>query len=135
MFRCITFMGLVALLGSLGCQSCPCDDAHFVPDVPRELSMVTHPTYTIAAPDILLVDAIRVVPLPPYKLSPMDAVAINVPKALPNEPLQGVFTIEPDGGVNLGASYGKVTIIDKTVDEAKVVLENHLKTTVGLTDP
>lgn len=138
MIRSMKSILLLMLVGTslvTGCQSCPCDDVSFVPDVPRELSMVTHPTYTIAAPDILLIDAIRVVPLPPYKLSPMDALAVNAPKALPNEPLQGIFPIEPDGSVNLGASYGKVSVVDKTVDEAKVVLENHLKTVVGLADP
>lgn len=119
-----------------GCHiSSPCDNVTSVPDVPRELAMVTHPPYTVAAPDILLVDAIRVVPIPPYKLNPLDALAISAPKALPNEPLQGVFPIEPDGAVNLGPSYGKVSVVDKTIDEARVILEQHLKAVVGLADP
>ena len=119
----------------MGCQTTPCDNVTFVPDVPRELQMVTHPPYTIAAPDVLLIDAIRVVPIPPYKLNPLDTLAINAPKALPNEPLQGIFPIEPDGAVNLGPAYGKVSVVDMTIDEARVVLEKHLKTVVGLADP
>ncbi|MBL8824791.1 MAG: polysaccharide biosynthesis/export family protein [Planctomycetia bacterium] len=119
---------------NLGCQSTPCDNVTCVPDVPRELSMVTHPPYTIAAPDILLIDAIRVVPIPPYKLSPLDTVSINVPKALPDQPLQGIFPIDPDGTVNLGPTYGKVSLVDKTVEEAREVLEKHMKDVVGLTD-
>lgn len=126
----------LAVLSFTGCQTTsPCDNVKCVPDVPRELSMVTHPPYTVAAPDILLIDAIRVVPIPPYKLNPLDSLAINAPKALPNDPLQGIFPVEPDGAVNLGPAYGKVSVVDKTIDEARVVLEQHLKTVVGLADP
>lgn len=125
----------VAPLLLAGCKCSPCDNVTSVPDVPRELSMVTHPPYTIAAPDILLIDAIRVVPIPPYKLNPLDALAVNAPKALPGEPLQGIFPVEPDGSINLGPSYGKVIVIDKTIDEARVILEQHLRTVVGLADP
>lgn len=128
-------MMAIASLMTTGCHSSPCDNVTSVPDVPRELSMVTHPPYTIAAPDILLIDAIRVVPIPPYKLNPLDALAINAPKALPGEPLQGIFPVEPDGAVNLGPAYGKVSVVDKTVDEARVILEQHLRNVVGLADP
>jgi hypothetical protein len=74
MVRSIRMMLCMALVGTsllTGCVSspCPCDNVSFVPDVPRELSMVTHPTYTIAAPDILLIDAIRVVPMSRCRVS------------------------------------------------------------------
>ena len=130
-------LGFVAACLFTGCVSTPCDNVTMVPDVPRELSMVTHPPYTIAAPDVLLLDAIRVVPIPPYKLSPLDTVSVSMPvaKALPGEPIQGVYPIEPDGAINLGFSYGKVSVVDKTVDEAKVAIELHLKNAAGLTDP
>ena len=111
MIRKSMVFGLICFtLASLmlsGCKTSPCDNIDFVPDVPRELAMVTHPPYTIAAPDILLIDAIRVVPIPPYKLSPLDSVAVNAPKGLPGEPLQGMFPVEPDGAINLGPTYGK----------------------------
>ena len=97
--------------------------------------MVTHPPYTIAAPDILLLDAIRVVPIPPYKLNPLDVIAVTAPKGLPGEPLQGLFPVEPDGFINLGPTYGRLSVVDKTVDEARIVLEQHLRTIVGLADP
>ena len=132
--QCILLLAF-ASLSLIGCQSSPCDNIESVPDVPRELAMVTHPPYTIAAPDILLIDAIRVVPIPPYKLNPLDALAISAPKALPDEPLRGIFPIEPDGTVNLGPSYGKVSVIDKTIDEARAIIEQHLRTVVRLTDP
>lgn len=130
----ILLAALLPLL-SLGCASTPCDNIETVPDVPRELSMVTHPPYTIAAPDVLLIDAIRVVPIPPYRLNPLDSVAISAPKGLPGEPLQGIFPIESDGAVNMGITYGKVSLVDKTIDEARAALEQHLKAVVGLADP
>src|SRR5207244_896137 len=43
--------------------------------VPREMEKVPHPTYIIEPPDVLLVDAARLIPLPPYKVEPLDALA------------------------------------------------------------
>jgi polysaccharide export outer membrane protein len=126
------------LSGVAGCTSCrTCDNATIAPDVPRELAKVSHPPYVIEPPDILLVDAIRVVPLPPYHLNPLDAISVVAPekKTLPGEPLQATFTIEPDGSINLGGSYGRVSVIDKTIEEAKAAIEKHLKTVAGIPDP
>jgi polysaccharide export outer membrane protein len=108
-----------------------------VPDVPRELAKVSHPPYVIEPPDILLIDAIRVVPLPPYRLNPLDAISVIAPekKTLPNEPLQGTFTVEPDGSINLGGSYGRVIVVDKTIEEAKAEIEKHLKNVAGIPEP
>jgi polysaccharide export outer membrane protein len=107
-----------------------------VPDVPRELCMATHPPYTIAAPDILLIDAIRVIPIPPYKLNPMDSISVSLAKGLtPDKPLQGVFPVEPDGGVNFGPDYGKVMVADLTIEEARIEIEKHLKNVIKLDRP
>lgn len=135
MIRPTLYALLLTGLWLTGCACSPCDKVTSVPDVPRELAMVTHPPYTIAAPDIILIDAIRVVPIPPYRLNPLDSLAVNAPKALPNEPLQGIFPIEPDGAVNLGPTYGKVSVVDKTIEEARTIIEQHLKAVVGLADP
>src|SRR5688572_29602261 len=53
--------------------------AHKAPDadaatLPKELNMVTLPPYTVGAPDILLIDAQRLIPLPPYRVEPLDAL-------------------------------------------------------------
>lgn len=96
-------------------------------DVPRELVKTSMPPYVVESPDILLIDAVRVVPLPPYKIEPLDGLYIQVPGAKPTEPIDGVYTVEPDGGVNLGASYGVIQVVDLTTDQARARIEERLK--------
>jgi len=43
---------------------------------PRELSKVLLPAYTIEAPDILLIEAVKVVPKDPYSIEPLDLLQI-----------------------------------------------------------
>src|ERR687895_71080 len=92
---------LVALLsGSTGCLS-----AHkhhqgmppeFLPppDMPRELSKTVLPTYTVEPPDILVIEAIHIVPRSPYVLRTADILAINVLGTLPDAPVTGAFAIQ-----------------------------------------
>src|SRR5262249_13564914 len=96
------------------CDACPFDDRQ-----PRELSKVSLPAYIIEPPDILQIDAIRLVPLPPYRLDPLDALIIQVVGTRPNEPILGIFSIAPEGTVNLGATYGTVRVVGLTVEEAQ----------------
>lgn len=108
------------------CQSCGSNSCG-VPDVPRELNKTTMPEYMIEAPDILMIDATRVVPLPPYRIQPFDTLAIIVTETLPQQPIQGIYSVEPDGTVSLGFSYGSVSVVDATVEEAKAKIETYLK--------
>ncbi len=49
------------------------------PDVmPRELSKVAMPDYIIEPPDVLLIEAVKVVPLPPYRINTLDVLALQV---------------------------------------------------------
>jgi polysaccharide export outer membrane protein len=111
-----------------GCISCrPCGRA-IGQDVPRELEKQSLPSYMIEPPDILLVDAIRVVPLPPYKIEPLDVLLLNVTGTLPNEPISGLVAVDPDGTIQLGASYGSVRVAGQSIEEARAAIEKHLKT-------
>ena len=94
--------------------------------VPRELAKVSLPPYVIEPPDILLIDAIRMVPRPPYKLEPMDVVGIQAADTLPNQPIAGIYTVAPEGTVNLGYSYGMLSLAGLTVDDAQVAIAKHL---------
>jgi len=85
------------------------------------------PDYVVEPPDVLMIDAVRVVPLPPYHIEPLDAIAIVVTDALPQQPIQGIYPVEPDGTVNLGFSYGSVRVADLTVEEARAAVETYLK--------
>src|ERR1700730_18160010 len=95
------------LLGVVGPVLAGCQTTQlYSEDLPRELAKVPMAPYVIEPPDILLIDAMRVVPLPPYKIAPLDGLFIQSTNTLPTEPISGVYSVEPDGIVNLGASYG-----------------------------
>ncbi|MBY0522866.1 MAG: polysaccharide biosynthesis/export family protein [Gemmataceae bacterium] len=128
----VVWLSLACLicLGSAGCMTCghckPCDK-HAPADTPRELAKLSLPAYVIEPPDILLIDAVRVVPLPPYKVQPLDVLFIQATDTLPNEPINGLFSVEPEGRINLGASYGVVEVTGMTVDDARAAIEKQLK--------
>ena len=118
----------IFLVAATGCHGI-CEPVSAV-DVPRELQKVSHPPYIVEAPDILLIDAIRVVPLPPYKINPLDSLLIQATNTLPNEPISGVYPVEPDGTVKLGLSYGSVSVVDLSTEEAKNAITKHLQTII-----
>jgi polysaccharide export outer membrane protein len=120
-------------LSSTGCHVIPPDQG--VPlsspqvstsDVPRELCKGILPTYTVEPPDILMIDAIHVVPRPPYYLRTLDVLGISVPGALSDAPIDGAYPIELGGTVNLGMPYGPANVAGKTVEEARDAIEAHL---------
>jgi polysaccharide export outer membrane protein len=92
--------------------------------------MVTQPTYTVAPPDILLIDTLRVVPLPPYHIEPLDVLAIKSDKELANKPIGGLYTVEPDGRVNLGFDYGSAAVVGLTLEDAQKAVEKQLEVNV-----
>jgi len=96
--------------------------------LPRELSKAVLPTYTIEPPDILVIDATHMVPRHPYHVKTLDVLGIEVVGTLPDQPITGAFSIESGGLVNLGHPYGAVKVAGKTVDDARIAVEEHLKT-------
>jgi polysaccharide export outer membrane protein len=103
-------------------------------DLPRELNKVNLQDYVIEPPDVLLINAVRVVPLPPYRIGPLDTLFIRARAPLPGEPLEGEYVVEPDGRVILGGTYGSVPLAGLTVEEAKAAIEKQLKV-AQLADP
>lgn len=100
---------------------------NYTENLPRELAKAPLPPYVIEPPDILLIDALRVVPLPPYRIAPLDGLFIQATNTLPTDPISGIYSVEPDGVVNFGASYGTVKVVDMTLEEAKTAVEERLK--------
>ena len=90
--------------------------------IPRELQKQPIPEYVIEPPDILLVDAVSVIPKPPYRVSPGDILLARVANAFEADPIAGAFPVEPDGTINLGASYGSISVAGKTIPEARAVV-------------
>jgi polysaccharide export outer membrane protein len=97
--------------------------------LPRELNKANLPDYVIEPPDVLLINATRVVPLPPYRFGPLDTLLIQLRVPLPTgfEPVGGEYVVEPDGRVNLGVTYGTVSVDGLTAEEASAAIEKQLK--------
>jgi polysaccharide export outer membrane protein len=89
------------------------------PAVPTELQKLSHPPYMIEPPDILFIDTIRMIPRPPYVVQPMDVLLIRVADTLPNQPIDGTYTVSPDGTINLGFSYGTVRVGGLSLQQAE----------------
>ena len=102
--------------------------------LPRELAMRSHPPYVVEPPDILLIDTIRMVPRSPYVVSALDVLNVRLAVPLPNQPIDGQFTVGPDGTVNRGYAYGVVRLGGLTLGEAERVIRLQLKR-AGLADP
>jgi polysaccharide export outer membrane protein len=98
---------------------------------PRELQKITLPEYIIEAPDILLIDAVKVIPKPPYRVEPLDILQIAVEGTPADQPISGFFTVDTDGKVQLGTGYGAVRVAGKTVEEITVEIERHLRGLIG----
>ena len=94
--------------------------------IPNEEFKTTLPLYVVEPPDILLIDALRVIPKAPYRLEPLDIVQIESENVLPDYPITGEYQIDASGRVNLGSQYGKVTISGLTIDEAETAVQDKL---------
>jgi polysaccharide export outer membrane protein len=116
----VAFLAWVAC--SAGCQHTVqvLDPGFAHPPIPRELEKQTLPDYVIEPPDILLIDAISVIPKPPYRVATGDVLLIQVQNSFESEPIAGPFAVEPEGTVNLGATYGgQVKVTGKTLAEVR----------------
>ena len=100
-------------------------------NLPKELNKVSHPPYMVETPDILIINATRVIPLPPYKVQPLDQLYVVVQNSLesriPEERIIGTYAVDPDGTINLGPFFGgSLRVIDLSTQEIERVLARHL---------
>ncbi len=104
--------------------------------VPKELVKTCLPDYRVEPPDILLIEAVRAIPKPPYKAEPLDVLFINLTNATEKDPLTGLTSVEADGTINLGPTYGgSVSVVGLTLAEIKDKLEMHIKKATGFKEP
>lgn len=131
----LTLLCGVVATGSTGCTAfmAPREPIPAAPQgpqatapVPRELEMMSLPPYTIEPPDILLLNAIKVVPKPPHEIEPFDGLLIRAAGALPDQPISDAFFVDPEGMIDLGPSYGKVKVVGLSIDEAKDAIRKQL---------
>ena len=85
------------------------------------------PFYFLEPPDIINVEAIHLAPKAPYQLRVFDVVMIDVIGTPFDDPIQGLFALEPGGHVQLGSGYGSVKIAGLSVEEAQEAIIEHLE--------
>jgi polysaccharide export outer membrane protein len=136
-----------------GCAHGPLQDDLFL-DLPRELQPISHPTYRVAAPDILVVEAVSNLRSPNVPLRVGDVLFIKASNTLPfaidatsDRPeipaeleieqafkiINGPYQIGPDGRVDLGPEYGQVGVAGLSVEAAEQQVRLQLQK-IGLTE-
>jgi polysaccharide biosynthesis/export protein len=118
---------VLAGVGSLGCHSVTPEPHGDGNPLPQEQQKVILPDYVIEPPDILLIDALRVVPLPPYKAAPLDTLLITVQNAPPPDTISGLYPIETEGTINLGPSYGSINVVGMSIEQITKAIEKQLE--------
>ena len=98
-------------------------------DVPKETAKSSLPFYFLEPPDMINVEAIHLVPKAPYNLRTFDVLQIVVIGTPFDDPIDGLFTIEPGGEIQLGSIYGSVRVVGMTVEEAQQAITWHLSGT------
>ncbi len=95
-------------------------------DVPREKMPTTLPDYVVEPPDVLMIDAVKIVPRSPYTIDTLDILGFVAPGAPVDSPVNPNSTVDGAGNVDLGPAYGKVNVLGRTVDEATAIIRRHL---------
>jgi polysaccharide export outer membrane protein len=101
-----------------------------VSDIPNERQKAVLGEYIIEPPDLLQIDLLQAVPLPPYKIQALDVLSLSVKGALNEEPIAGLYPVDPDGTIVLGGRYTRVRVVGLTAEEAKVAVQKHLEQTL-----
>ena len=129
----------LAMLGLAGCQAVVNPyDPRIEPPVPeaiapgREMSKVSLPAYRIEPPDVISIEMLKLIPLPPYRAEVFDVLQIRA-NAPQDAPIDNYYLIEAEGTINLGPQYGSVRVPGMTIEEIRATLDKWLRQ--YLTDP
>ena len=140
--RIMVAAAVLAGSACLGCQhvhdrnaerSC-CQPPDFnccvIPDipVPKELNKMSLPPYIVETPDVLQIDAVHLIPRPPYHLHPFDVLYLSAENEFEGAKIAGLYPVEAGGMIDLGSRYGgKMTVADLTTDEARKAIERQVR--------
>jgi polysaccharide export outer membrane protein len=94
---------------------------------PREKAKMSLPVYQIEPPDLVSIEMLKMVPLPPYRTEIYDVLQVQVMGTLADQPIDGYFLVEAEGTVNLGPAYGPVRVAGMTIEEVTQVITQHLR--------
>jgi polysaccharide export outer membrane protein len=112
----------------VGCATYPTSETPAPVAIPRELQKTTMPPYTIEPPDTLEIDTLSLVPKPPYHIAPLDFLLIHSTASLSaTEAIDGTYSVDPEGRVSLGVSYGSVQVAGMTLSEARDAVEAQVR--------
>jgi len=98
-----------------------------IPDVPNERQKSLLDEYVIESPDLLQIDLLYAVPLPPYKIQPLDVLLIAATGLPESDQIAGLYPVEPDGVVNFGGRAKSVKVVGMTLSDAKTAIQKHLE--------
>ena len=133
---------VLILLGLVGCHAIehpysnvpgPC--APVYPCQPKEQQKLSLPDYTIEPPDVLTIEAINLIPRPPYRLRPLDNLLVET-KGLPDDsPPAREIPVGIDGTLVLGfgydsadGKYAPISVVGLTLPEAQARIADRLAT-------
>jgi len=132
-FRPVPAMFCLVVLCLAGCHAVDFYDASLQQptppalEPPRELNLVSLPSYRVEPPDILMIEMLKMVPLPPYRIDIYDVLQIRVLGTLLDQPIDGFYLVEGEGVVTLGPAYGRVRVAGMTVEEAAEAITQKLQ--------
>jgi polysaccharide export outer membrane protein len=86
--------------------------------------------YVVDVPDVLLIDAVKVVPKPPYHIEPQDTLEIFVQGTLVDQNIAGPYPVEADGTIMLGPAYGSIKVSGFTLSEAQQAIRTQLESII-----
>src|SRR5438132_371812 len=66
---------------------------------------------------------------------PAGARLLDVKPTKRDEPITGLYQIEPDGSLNFGRAYGSLRVAGMTLPQIKTALEAHLRENFGIQEP
>jgi polysaccharide export outer membrane protein len=123
-------LGVLAVLGSsvalAGCQTY--HNRQPAIDLPHELRRMTGPPYVVEPPDVLQIDALDLVPKPPFKIKPLDSVILTITPALPGRVIEGTtLGVDPGGYITLPYGYGKALVAGMSLDDAAEEIKKLVK--------
>lgn len=101
---------------------------------PRELSMVSLPSYRVEPPDMLMIEMLKLVPLPPYRIDVYDVLQVRVMGTLLDQPIDGFYLVEGEGIITLGPAYGTVRVAGMTIEDATTTVTRKLQEVLAKPD-
>jgi polysaccharide export outer membrane protein len=93
------------------------------------------PFYYLEPPDIINVEAIHLAPKAPYRLRVFDLIHVSVMGTPVEDPIFGVFAVEPGGEIQLGSVYGPVRVEGLSIEDTQKAITKHLEEVGGLLKP